>query len=272
MKQTNLKLIAFLLGLTLIFSSCEETTEDEDNTIIPIEMSADGEWFEDDIVEGEELWYKVACDANATSVTLEWSEKDYHGNDRDYTADVMVSAYQLDGITAYIEDKNKGYKEDGKSFDLGNSETEFLVKVVVNSDSNTPGTFALRAKATSDITVEYTDLSIGAGWLDSTIAVGEVIGLKVKYSGEKKLKVFWAETGTPEDGYTADINGSVLNKDANAYYAVYENGSGLFQDKKKSHSDDAKVILTNADENNFKIHLTGQTAGTFAIQVVEVAD
>lgn len=265
------KFIALLLGLTLVFTSCSEEDEDNgDNEIIPTAVSADGEWFEDEITEGDELWYKITCAANATSVLLEWSEVDAHGEDRDYTADIVVSAYLLDGTTPYIEDKDNGYKDSGKSFDLANSEVEFLVKVVINSDNNTEGTFALRAKASSDITVEYTDLSIGAEWTDSTIAVGEVIGYKVKYSGEKKLQVFWAEDGTPEDGYTADVNGSVLNKDADAYYSVFENGSGFFQDKKKSHSDDAKIIMTNAEEGNFKIHITGVTAGTFAIKVVEV--
>lgn len=271
MRMINFRIAALVLGMTLLFVSCTDESDDNgDSALIPTEMEDDGEWYEDEIATSEVLWYKVSCDANATAVTLEWSELEAHGEDRDYTADIVVSAYQMDGVTAYIEDKDNGYKESGKTFDLGNGEVQFLVKVLINSDNNTAGTFALRVKSQSDITVTYTDLSIGANWNDSTIAVGEVIAYKVKYTGEKLLKVYWAESGTPEEGYTADISGSVLNKDANAYYAVYANGSGYFQDKKKSHSDDAKVILTNAEEGNFKIHITGVTAGTFAIKVEEV--
>lgn len=266
MKTTKFLLFSILLCFTLAFVSCDddfETPVDE-----PTEMVADNVWVEDIIYDAAIFWYKVTCDVGSTTAYVEWAEYGAHGEDRDYTADVMISTYQLDGITPYIEDKDNGYGEKAKSFALANNETEFLIKVT-QGETWKDGTFALRAKATSVITVEYADLEISETWTDGTIAEDEILGFKVKYSGEKKLAVIWAEVDTPESGYDADVMVSVLKTDGITPYKDVDKNKDML-DKNKSHSDDPKYILTDADEKNFKIHVKNATPGKFAIKVFEV--
>ena len=145
---------------------------------------------------------------------------------------------------------------------------EFLVKVVPG-ETETAGTFALRVKATAVVSVEYADLEISDTWTDGTIAKDEILGFKVKYSGEKKLAVIWAETDTPESGYDADVLVSVLHTDRITPYKDVDKNKDML-DKNKSHSDDPKYILSDAGEKNFKIHVKNTTPGKFAIKVFEV--
>lgn len=266
MNTTKFFLFAILLCFTLAFVACDDDGELTDP--VPTDMLADNSWLEDEIKDNGELWFKVTCDVGSTTAYIEWAENGAHGEDRNYTGDVMISVYQLDGITPYIEDKDNGYGDKAKSFALTNNELEFLVKVVPG-ETGTAGTFALRAKATAVITVEYTDLEISETWTDGTIAEDEILGFKVKYSGEKKLAVIWAEIDTPESGYDADVMVSVLKSDGITPYKDVDKNKDML-DKNKSHSDDPKYILTDADEKNFKIHVKNTTPGKFALKVYEV--
>ena len=145
------------------------------------------------------------------------------------------------------------------------AEISFLVKVL----PTTAGSFALRAKATSVVSVEYTDLNIADAWTNATIAQDEILGYKVKYSGAKKLAIIWAEVDSPESGYTADVMVSVLHADGETIYKDVDKNKDML-DKNKSHSDDPKFIMTNGDDNNLKIHVKNTIPGTFAIKVIEV--
>lgn len=266
MKTSKILLFSILLCFTLAFISCNDNSEIAD--IVPIDINADNKWVEDEITTNGELWFKFTCDVGSTTAYIEWAENGAHGEGRNYSGDVMVSAYQLDGITPYIEDKDNGYGDKAKSFPLGNNEVEFLVKIVVG-ESGTEGSFAIRARATSVISVEYTDLNIGDTWMDGTISKDEILGYKVKYSGEKKLAVIWAEIDTPEAGYDADIMVSVLKNDGITPYKDVDKNKDML-DKNKSHSDDPKYILTDSGEKNFKIHVKNTTPGKFALKVFEV--
>ena len=183
MKTIRTILFAVLLCFSMAFLSCSE--EDEITEVLPTEVPADNKWVEGELEAKGELWYKVTCDAGSTTAYLEWAEKGAHGEDRNYTGDVMISAYMLDGLTPYLEDKDNGYGEKARSLALQNNETAFLVRVVVGGTGR-PGTFAMRARATAVIAVEYIDLEISETWTESSIKKDEIIGYKVKYSGEKK--------------------------------------------------------------------------------------
>lgn len=266
MKTTKFTIYAILLIFTVAFISC---SDDEDMTDpIPTEINADNKWVEDEIKLNGEMWFKITCDAGSTTAYIEWAENGAHGEDRNYTGDVMLSAFQLDGVTAYLENKDNGYGEKAKSFALANNESEFLVKVVVGA-TETPGTFALRANATSVVTVEYADLEMKDEWTEGNIADGEILGFKVKYTGQKKIAVVWAETETPESGYTADVIVSVMHADGTTPYKDVDKNKD-FLDKNKSHSNDPKFIMTDPDEKNIKIHVKNTTPGSFAIKVYEV--
>ncbi|MGQ1784763.1 hypothetical protein [Saccharicrinis sp. GN24d3] len=269
MKLNNLIIRLFFLTIVLTFASC---SDDDKVTpeVLPTDMVSDNKWVEDEIAEGEELWFKVTCDAGSTTAYLEWAEASGQGEDRNYSGDIMVSAYQLDGITAYILDKDNGYGEKAKSFGLENNEISFLVKVTVG-ETNTPGTFAIRANAASVITVDYADFSIADTWLDFTIKQDELLGFKVKYTGAKNIAIVWKEVDSPETGYTADITGSVMHTDGATPYKDVVKGKD-YLDKNKSHTDDIKYILTDDSENNFKIHIKNTIPGTFALKVYEIAE
>ena len=266
MNTTKIILFSTLLCFTLAFVSCDDDFESPEVT--PTEITADNKWVEDIIYDAAIFWYKVTCESGSTTAYIEWAEFGAHGEDRDYTADVMISAYQLDGVTPYIEDKDNGYGEKAKSFALANNETEFLIKVT-QGETWKDGTFALRAKATAVITVEYADLEISETWTDGNIAKDEILGYKVKYSGEQKLAIIWAETETPEAGYNADVIVSVMHNDGITPYKDVDKNKD-FLDKNKSHSDDTKYIMTDAGEKNIKIHVKNTTPGTFAIKIFEV--
>ncbi len=264
----NFKRLPFasLLILTMAFVSCLQEKDLE--TPVPTDVAADNTWVEDKIHANAEIWYRISCSPGSTTAYLEWAERGAHGEDRNYTGDVMISAYQLDGLTAYIEDKDKGYGEKVKSFSLANNEVAFLVKVVPGA-SGVAGTFALRAKASGVISVDYTNLAIEDKWTDGNIASDEILGYKVKYSGQKKLAVIWAEIDTPETGYTADVIVSLMKADGTTPYKDVEKNKDML-DKNKSHSNDPKYILTDPNEKNFKIHVKNTTPGNFAMKVYEV--
>lgn len=259
--------VAMMAVAALVFAGQSCTQEDPDPFDSPVAFPADNNWVEGALSAGEIVWYKVTGDESFTKLYIEWAEVDHHGESRNYTGDIKVSAYMLDGETPYFEEKDNGYADKSKSFQL-EGEHEVLLKVELNDDSR-PGTFAIRAQGTSaagDVT--YTTLSVEYNWTDSTIADGEVIGYLVDCGCYEWVSIIWAEAGSPEEGYTADIKGSVLFLDGETPYADLGNGKDILN-KNKSQSDDPKSIHVDITENAFKIHIQVNTApGSFAIKVI----
>jgi len=82
--------------------------------------------------------------------------------------------------------------------------------------------------------------------------------------------IIWAEAGSPESGFTADIMGSVFKSDGTTLYKIVDNGKD-FLNKSNSASDNPKAITVDAVDKIVKIQITKETAvGTFAIKVIEV--
>jgi len=129
--------------------------------------------------------------------------------------------------------------------------------------------FALRSTGTGAVNIEYTELTLGAEWLDATIEAGNTLGFFVKYDTENIIEVIWAEVDSPEEGYTANVMGSVLKKDGETPYKQYGKDDD-FLNKNKSHSNNPKAVEVDHSENKIKIHITENgSAGTFAIKVRE---
>lgn len=265
MKKRVLINIGFLLGVILVLASC--TKDDTDPQDTPVAMAADNTWTEGSLVAGEVQWYKVMADASFTTLYVEWAEADFHGASKSYTADIKVSAYMLDGETPYFEDKNNGYGEKIRSFAL-ETENEALLKVELNDDAR-PGSYAIRSTGISNPgEVSYITLNMGDSWRKDTIMDGELIGYMVDCGEVEKVSIIWAEVDSPEEGYTAEVMGSVFLLDGVSPYKDLDKGKD-FLNKNKSHSDDAKSIQVDATEKSIKIHMAGNTGpGTFAIKVI----
>lgn len=258
----------FTIAITLIILVGQACTEEKPDPFeMPLGMAADNNWVDGELKGGESTWYKVMADESFTTLYIEWAEADFHGASKNYTGDIKVSAYMLDGITPYFEQKDKGYGEKAKSFPL-DSENEVLLKVELN-DENRPGTYAIRATGTSDIgDIVYTSLPVANEWTTDTITDGEVKGYLVDCGEIEKVTIIWAEAGSPEAGYTADVMGSVLHLDGQTPYADLGNGKDLLN-KNKSQSDDPKSIQVDEVEGSFKIHIQVNTApGSYAIKVI----
>lgn len=260
-------LLVFFLSLTF-FVSCTDDDGDDNGTTEPTVIQSDNKWVEDEITTGKEMWYKVVADETFTTLYVEWAESGAQGEDRNYTADIQVSAYALDGITPYFEDKDNGYADKKKSFTLG-VEKQVLIKVTL-TDANQAGTFAIRSTGTGEVNLEYIDLSVEDKWTEGTIALDETIGYVVDCGTSEQLKIIWAEFDSPEsgDGYTADVLGSVFHKDGETVYNDVVKDKE-FLNKNKSHSDDPKIVAVDASEGKIKIHLSAAIAGTYAIKVIE---
>ena len=140
-----------------------------------IAVVADADWTQGQISEGKEVWYKVTCEATDVTATVIWADLSEQSETKDYTGDILVSAYQLDGKTAYLEGKDNGFSKP-KSFALAGSETAFLIKVTMG-ESQTPGSYAIKATAepASVGSVVYTDLTIGEPFTQGTIALNQVV-------------------------------------------------------------------------------------------------
>jgi hypothetical protein len=269
MKTTFFKLWALLFGLSSIMVSCSNDNDNPINDPIPTVIQADNEWHTDSLVKGEIKWYKVTGDPTFITMVVEWSEADYHGTSKTFTADIKVSAYQLDGVTPYFENKDNGYGENAKSIELS-AEKEVLLKVVLN-DEVRPGTFALKTTGTTANEVTYETLTISDTWTEATISEGQTKGFQVDCTGKTQVYIIWAEAGSPETGYTADVMGSVFKSDGTNLYKIVENGKD-FLNKSNSGSDNPKAIAVDATNKIVKIQIAKETAvGTFAIKVVEVA-
>lgn len=263
------KWLFILMASSSLFISCTDDDDDDSNKDEPTVIQSDNQWFEDEITAGQELWYKVVADETFTTLYVEWAEADAHGEDRDYSANIQVSAYMLDGETIYFEDKDSGYKDKIKSLSL-DSEKQVLLKVTL-TDAAQVGTFAIRSTGTGVVDLEYIDLSIEDSWTEGEIAEGETIGYVVDCGDVEQVKIIWAEFDSPEssDGFTADIVGSVFHKDGETTYKDVVKDKE-FLNKNKSHSDDPKIVAVDATEGKIKIHISvGTQAGTYAIKVIE---
>jgi len=256
-----------LLILTVALASCNKEDSDDNSDNTPTSMQADNNWFEDEIAANEVKWYKITGEETFNTMYIEWAEFDNHGQDRDYSANIVVSAYQLDGETGYFEAKDNGYKDKKKSIDLG-IEKQVLVKVEIG-DENLAGTFALRSTGTGVMELEYTELELEADWTEMSIEEGETLGFSVDYTTQQAITVIWAEVDSPETSYTANVMGSVFKKDGETPYKQLGRDDD-FLNKNKSHSTDPKAVEVDLEENKIKIHITeAGSAGTFAIKVRE---
>ena len=259
----------FLSGITIttafFLNSCSEGNSPENE--LPQIISNDAEWFEDEISAGEIKWFRVEGDESLNRMIIEWAEAGASGETRTYTADVKLSCYKLDGQTAYFEDKNQGYGENARTIEL-DSEFKVLLKVELN-DAEMPGTFALRYTGISSSgEIKYNELSVADSWTEASITEDETIGYMVDCSDHPKVKIVWAESGSPEPGYTAEIKGSVFQLDGETVYSDLGNGKA-FLNKNKSHSNDPKAVEVNVEEKKIKIHIMVNTApGTYAIKVI----
>jgi len=256
--------------LSLLIASCSKEDDDLNPEDLPVELIADNNWLEDEISMGETKWYKVRGEEIFNTLFVEWAEFENHGESRSYSADIKVSAYLLDGITPYFEDKNNGYAGSIKSVALEN-EVDILLKVELN-DPEKAGTFAIRSTGTGTVDVDYVSLALGDTWTSGSINNDEIIGYKVNCGEVQKVAIIWAEVASPESGYTAEIKGSVFHKDGETIYKDVEGGKDILN-KNKSHSDNPKMIDVNQDDKAIKIRIEVNTnPGTYAIKVVEITE
>lgn len=267
MRKINLRKIGIPLGIMLILLSGGCTKDDPDPQETPVAIAADNIWIDADIATGEIQWYKVMADASITTLYVEWAEADFHGPSKSYTADIKVSAYMLDGESPYFEEKNNGYGEKIRSLDLEN-EHEVLLKVELYDEAR-PGSYAIRSTGVSNPgEVSYIPLSIGDVWTKDTIMDGELIGYLVDCGDVEKVSIIWAEIDSPEEGYTAEVMGSVFYLDGETPYKDLVKGKDILN-KNNSHSNDPKAVQVDTDEKSIKIHMAVNTSpGTFAIKVI----
>ncbi|MFC2098779.1 hypothetical protein ACFLSP_03430 [Bacteroidota bacterium] len=265
MKTFKLLYAICIFFFLLIIFSC--TRDDPEPDYLPVEFEADNSWVEAEIEMDEVIWYKVTADETFSTLYIEWAEADNHGENKSYTGDIKVSAYMLDGSTPYFENKNNGYGGDVRSFPL-EGEFEVLLKVELNDESK-PGTFAIRSTGTSGAgDIVYQNLDMGDSWTDASIKEGETIGYKVDCGDNARVKIIWAESDSPETGYTAEIKGSVFHLDGETPYKDLGNDKDILN-KNKSHSDDPKNFDVDPSEKKIRIHIMVNTLpGTYAIKVV----
>lgn len=266
MKFTNYLLLGS--SFLLLWSSCvkEEIASNYEN---PVDLVLSTTWIEDTInAVDEEIWYRVEIGSEVTQVYVEWSEKGLHGSSRNYTANIQVDAYQLDGSTSYFEGVDSAYGSAAQRVNL-NTTWGLLIRVKVKDGLT--GTYALKVfEESGNATGEKIDYSLGSGWLDQEILSNEILTYRV-IGGltDQQIVVQWAEFDSPENGYTADIKASVYMLDGITPYIILDNGKN-FVGKDKSHSDSPKAILLNQGENEFLVRVSlndSSKPGTFALQI-----
>lgn len=265
----NFKLrLAFIVAITVItVSSCskEEIIDPIDN---PVDIELSSEW-EEGILDSEnsEIWYRVQIGEDVNQVYIEWSEKDFHGPSRDYSADIIVDAYWLDGETEYFVDKNNGYASSVKLISVS-SGSGLLIRV--KGHENEIGSFALKVYEKDEAgEIELIELNIGDDWHVTNIAVGEILGFLIKGGSiDQNVKIQWAELYSPGSEYTAEIKGSVYMLDLETPYLQSDNGKN-FIGKDKSHYTNPKSIILDQGETEFVILINlndPSKPGSFAIQ------
>lgn len=269
--RPKIHLARILSILPLLFHfSCSELNEELNDMLLPTEFIADNTWFEDEFLSEGTKWYKVKVDEQLTTLYIEWAELNYHGEKKSYTANIIVSAYKLDGTSMYFENMDLGYGSNSISFATEN-EAAVLLKVELK-DARNKGSFALRANGSKVVEINYLDLSLGDTWKSGTINEDETIGYKVSCGSTAKVAIIWAEKDSPEEGYTAEIAGSVLQEDGTTIYKDLNNGKDILN-KNKSHSNEPRTIQLAEGESDFKIHLRVNTSpGTYAIKVIQITN
>lgn len=266
--RAYLRLVLFVTCILSITFSC--TKEDLDHGFEdPKDVELSTDWLEDSLSETQkEIWYRYSIDPDVSSVYIEWSEKDYHGSSRDYSADILVDAYWLDGETGYFTDEDNGYGADVQQINVS-SGSGLLIRVKLNELLT--GTYGLKVYEKSGSgEIELIELHVGDGWYDGTIAEGETLGFLIKgSSANQELVINWAEFNSPEDGYSADIKGSVYKLDQETAYLIADNAKS-FVGKDKSHSDNPKSIVLDQGETEFVVLISlndPSKPGNFALQI-----
>ncbi len=264
----TIKYVLYTIILIQLISGCKKETLDKgfEN---PVDLELSTNWSEFSLNSQQtEAWYRFNIDEEVSQAFVEWSERDYHGDSRDYTADIIVDAYQLDGETAYFTGEDIGYGTSARLISV-NSASGLLLRVSAKDKSY--GSFAIKVyeKGSSDDLI-LTELTIGDDWYNASIAEGESMGFIIKGGAQnQRVIVQWAEYNSPEDGYSADIKGSVFQLDKETIYKIADNPKN-FAGKDKSHSDNPKAIILDKGETEFivLISLNDSTKpGSFAIQV-----
>ena len=268
MKLNYNLLLKFLVPGLVLLSACSE--DDPLPEPLPVDIQADNKWNEGEISTDQVKWFKVHGEESFATMFIEWAEEGFHGESRSYNADIKVSAYKLDGSTPYFENKNNGYGSSARSIEV-QDEFQVLLKVELN-DPSKPGTFALRSTGISSAgDIKYEELAVTDVWTDASIADGETKGYIVDCKDHSKVVILWAESDSPESGYTAEIKGSVFKLDGETPYADLTNGKDILN-KNKSHTNDPKSVEVDPAEKKIKIHIMVNSApGTYAIKVIPVS-
>lgn len=282
MKKVTFKLLAILfLGMVLTVSCTkDDDNNDDDNT--PTVVQANADWFVDSLSTNEVKWFKLTGDVTIVEMKIEWSEFENHGENKNYTGDIQVSAYKLDGETLYQTGEkdffeiDNGYADKTRTIEIG-GEKDVLIKVEL-TDANLPGTFALKATGKDPVTgeIEYITVEIKDEWTLATIEDGEIVGFEFDATEASKIQIIWAEEGSPEDtgdvDYTAEIQGSAYLSDGETLYKQLDNDKS-FENKDKSWSDNPKAIEVDATDKMVKVHMgVNSSAGTFAFKVIELIE
>lgn len=101
MKTNTLRFLAFIFSTALLFTACSSDDDDKKLDQTPTVIQADSDWHVDSLELNTEKWYKVTGSNEFNSMKIEWSEFGYMGSNKNYTADIQVSAYKLDGTTPF---------------------------------------------------------------------------------------------------------------------------------------------------------------------------
>ncbi len=265
--RKHLYFTCLLVGLVLL-SNCEkEIIIDPYEHPIDLELSSD--WFIYSVTaDSPVVWYRINLPAEATGVWIEWTDANNQAADQSFKATVRVSAYHLDGKTSYFVDKRNGYGSSAKEISLSGSDG-LLIKVEMIDEiagdyglkvyeSNTPGELDLLEVPIQDV------------WSKFDIGTNQVVGFEFTNAMANQVySIAWAEYGSPEEGFTADIKGSVYQQDGKTPYKDLNNGKSIVG-KNKSHSDNPKQIRVLESENSFIITITLNDIskpGSFAIKV-----
>jgi len=259
-----------ILFFTCILIATVSCTKEELNHGIehPKDMVLSTDWEEDSLNEIQnEVWYRYSIGPEVGHVYVEWSEMDHHGSSRDYSADIIVDAYWLDGETGYFTEEDNGYGADAKLISVS-SGSGLLIRVRLKD--NYEGTFGLKVyEKSGPAEIELIELHVGDEWHDYTIAEGETLGFLIKgSSADQEVIINWAELDSPEEGYTADIKGSVYQLDQETAYLIADNAKNFIA-KDKSHSDDPKSIVLDQGEAEFIVLISlndPSKPGSFALQ------
>ena len=73
----------------------------------------------------------------------------------------------------------------------------------------------------------FSNAAIGSNWISGTIAAGQKMGFTFDCDTLTKVKIMWAEEGSPESGFTAEIMGSVYKMDGTTPYKDVANNKDI---------------------------------------------